>query len=472
MNNDIIKLLNIIDEDVEIIEINIVDLNKYIHIAKKVIGNKTCPNCGCVMYSKGIRKREINHPVLQDGYNLYLVLHQRKWRCTNIECNHYCNDEFSFIEKYKQSTNILPFLVLNKFKDINATDTSVAKELNISDNTVRNIFRSYVDLGRLPLSEVISIDEVHMNFDSKNLYSLIIMDFVSGEIIDILPNRLENTTSKYFYSITKEERDKVKYLICDMYNSYINYVNKYFKNAICIIDSFHVIQWLVRELRNYINDLKKKYREEEKQKLEEKNMRNNTSYKTSESSDELYLLNNFSFFLLGNNDNIKYEQKRYYNYKFKMYLNTYQLEEMFFSIDKNLKVFSDLKQLYHDFNKDDFNSLEDVEIMLETLIIKYRNCGYKIFKNFAVLLENHKQLIINSFIKVEVVDSNGEYILRRLSNGPMESFNNIPKDYKYISNGVSNFEYTRNRILWATRRNPSILGIPKKLPKTNKNNKK
>ena len=28
MNNDIIKLLNIIDEDVEIIEINIVDLNK------------------------------------------------------------------------------------------------------------------------------------------------------------------------------------------------------------------------------------------------------------------------------------------------------------------------------------------------------------------------------------------------------------------------------------------------------------
>ena len=54
----------------------------------------------------------------------------------------------------------------------------------------------------------------------------------------------------------------------------------------------------------------------------------------------------------------------------------------------------------------------------------------------------------------------------------MESFNNIPKDYKHISNGVSNFEYTRNRILWATRRNPSILGVPKILPKTNKNKRK
>ena len=116
MNNDIIKLLNIVDEDIEIVEIVIVALNKYIHVRKKVIGNKICPNCGCVMYSKGVRKREINHPVLQDGFHLYLVLHQRKWRCTNIECNHYCNDYFSFIEKYKQSTNILPFLVLEKFE--------------------------------------------------------------------------------------------------------------------------------------------------------------------------------------------------------------------------------------------------------------------------------------------------------------------------------------------------------------------
>ena len=101
------------------------------------------------------------------------------------------------------------------------------RDLNVSDNSVRYIFRSYVDLGRLPLSEAISIDEVYMHFDSKNLYSLIIMDFISGEIIDILPNRLESTTSKYFYSISKEERNRVKYLICDMYNPYINYVNKY-----------------------------------------------------------------------------------------------------------------------------------------------------------------------------------------------------------------------------------------------------
>lgn len=50
----------------------------------------------------------------------------------------------------------------------------------------------------------------------------------------------------------------------------------------------------------------------------------------------------------------------------------------------------------------------------------------------------------------------------------MESLNNIFKDYKY----TSNFEYTRNIILGATKKNLSILGIPKILPKTNKNKRK
>ena len=52
-------------------------------------------------------------------------------------------------------------------------------------------------------------------------------------------------------------------------------------------------------------------------------------------------------------------------------------------------------------------------------------------------------------------------MLRRISNGPMEGFNVNPKSLKRNSHGVSNFIYNRNRILWATRNNPSILAIPR-----------
>ena len=49
----------------------------------------------------------------------------------------------------------------------------------------------------------------------------------------------------------------------------------------------------------------------------------------------------------------------------------------------------------------------------------------------------------------------------RLSNGPMESFNRKLKDNKRVSRGFSNFDYTRNRILWVTRKEQPYLGSPK-----------
>ena len=43
----------------------------------------------------------------------------------------------------------------------------------------------------------------------------------------------------------------------------------------------------------------------------------------------------------------------------------------------------------------------------------------------------------------------------------MEGFNRKPKDLKINSRGLSDFNFTRNRILWSTRKNPSILKTPK-----------
>ena len=56
-------------------------------------------------------------------------------------------------------------------------------------------------------------------------------------------------------------------------------------------------------------------------------------------------------------------------------------------------------------------------------------------------------------------DNNGNE--RRLSNGPMEGYNRTPKDFKRNSRGLSNFEYVRSRLIWANRKNESILAIPK-----------
>lgn len=51
----------------------------------------------------------------------------------------------------------------------------------------------------------------------------------------------------------------------------------------------------------------------------------------------------------------------------------------------------------------------------------------------------------------------------RLSNGPMEALNNIPKDMKRLGRGYRNWEYFRNRFLFSQRENAAILATPKSL---------
>lgn len=84
------------------------------------------------------------------------------------------------------------------------------------------------------------------------------MDFVTGEIIDILHNRWKSSADKYFYSIPREERLHVKYVICDAYKAYMEYPTLYFPNAVIILYSFHVIQHLNSILNNYILQVRKR----------------------------------------------------------------------------------------------------------------------------------------------------------------------------------------------------------------------
>ena len=65
------------------------------------------------------------------------------------------NESFPFVEKYKQSTSLIPLLVLEAMKDLNRSAVSVAKQFNISDTQVHDIFTAYVDLPRLLLPEIL-----------------------------------------------------------------------------------------------------------------------------------------------------------------------------------------------------------------------------------------------------------------------------------------------------------------------------
>lgn len=461
--NNIIDFLCIADDDIEEEKCEIIDDTKYVYIHKK-LKPAFCPLCNYRMHSKGKRLRKVRHPIFQDGYNLVLMVNERRWECSNEECDGYLVDNFTFIEKGKQLSNLTPFMVLNTLRELNRTAASVAKQFKISDTQVHNYVLTYLDFNRLKLPRILSIDEVYLEFNKSNRYCLVLLDFETGDIVDILPNRNGDTMEKYFLSIPREERLKVEVIITDMYGPYLNLPEKYFNNSSCIVDSFHVVSFLIRSINNYINSILKRYQSKDNERRKEINIKNNTSYKTIKDSREVALLKNYRFFLLKNRDEIENSGYRYFRRRFAAYLSTSELEKQFMALDPNFETIRDLKEEYIEFNRDYFSKNEDeIRNKLEELIDKYTDCEISIFKDFAMHLNQFKEQIILSFkdYGVPVKDREREELHRRLSNGPMEGFNRKPKDLKRNSRGFDNFEYTRNRILWAERKDAHILAVPK-----------
>lgn len=143
-------------------------------------------------------------------------------------------------------------------------------------------------------------------------------------------------------------------------------------------------------------------------------------------------------------------------------MDTLSWETEFLKLDDNFADIRTYKDLYEDFNESYANDLDGAAARLDELINLYSNCDYKMFRDFANLLKRYREYIINSFTYIEFEEINTHKIyLRRISNGPMESFNNLPSGYRTQSRGVKDFDYTRARILWSTRPDEPILLIPK-----------
>ena len=454
--NDITTFLDLEDSKIIIEDITTNDRVKTITLSTRPEA-RFCPQCGFRMHSRGIKTRKINHPILQDTYQVRILLKQRRWRCTNEQCAREENETFNFIGKRRRNTSASDFLISHEFRDLNISAADIARKFGTSDTHVLRVFDRYVNMKRLPFSDVISIDEVYLNMDQDCKYVLVIQDFRTGEPIDLLKSRRQNVTEPYFAAIPKEERFAVQYLISDMNNEYLRYVEKYFPNATAVIDSFHVIQWINMELDKHLRSLQKAFAERDIKRQEEKSAETGRQVRLP-MSDEVYLLKNYRFFLLSNADSIKYHDDPHMDRHFRYLMRTADYEELFFRIDPSLKELRDLKERYIRFNTVNAGKPQKAASEIGPLIDLYAHCEQDIFIRFSKLLKRHRDPIINSFILIERLDKDDHSIVSRLSNGPIESMNRKAKDLKRLGRGYRNFDHLRNRFLYATRMDPELDG--------------
>lgn len=461
MQNNIIDFLGFKDKD---ISANITKSSPY---SVEITVSKNCkplycPVCNHRMYSRGPYTRTLNHPILQDGRKITILLKQRRWKCTNSACGHFETDQFSFVERYKHNTNMTDYLIVEDFRTPSLTAAEIARRRNVSDTYAIYTFARYVDMDRLPLTEAISVDEVHLKISRYCNYALVIQDFITGDPIDLVADRKKQTTEPYFQSIPLKERAKVKYLITDMYRPFEKYVSSYFPNAIHIVDSFHVIQLINRHLLGYIRRKQRDLDERDRARHERIEQDIHRRFEFTHSR-EYYIVKKYHWLIIKNNSDVEYKAKPYYDAKMKQYMTTLDYEEALFKIDPAFKKLRDLKELYIRFNNRFVGNPTEASEGLRNVIQHYRKSDQKIFyKYVADTLEEYFDKIVNSFIVLEKYDKNGQY-LARLSNGPMESLNRIPKDLKRNARGYRNFEHIRQRFLFSQRSSAAVRAIPKPL---------
>ena len=399
-----------------------------IHLLKSK--NVVCPLCGSdTLELKGSKSQFLKYSSVGEN-NITLKLYRRIYRCK--DCGHYSKETNPFGSNQRKTTIQTDYKILGELKSFETTYTKVANKFNVSTTYVINLFDKKVDMKRLPLPEVMCVDEVYSKKISYHKYCFIIYSPFDRKIIDVLDSRRYESLDEYFSHISITERDKVKYFSIDLYDTYRLIAKKYFPKAKLCADSFHVI----KNLSNFFHQIRirvmKKY-----------------AYLKLENDNYYWLFKRY--WKLLTKDRTKMSHERFKVNQAGQYMSQFEIIDYMLSISKELKLAYELLHEYRNFNET--ANVENAEEWLNELILKFQNCLIEEYIPAWKLLSNWRLEIINSFNKI-----NG----RRISNGPMERVNRDIKTIFRMAFGSTNFFRMRNRIMYCLNDNAPILYTRKK----------
>ena len=425
LNKFIMNILNVSDKNIESLDC-VDDSNGNLTLTIKLLKNEgdVCPACGKLGKIHGYNTKKLIHSIFANR-KCIIFFKQRRYKCN--DCDLTFSESNPFAKRNEKITHETKINILKDLKRANVTYNQVAIRYNVTATEVQRIFDNHVDIKPHTMPEALSIDEHYFpNSDHDGLYMFIMMDFKTGEFIDIYPDRRKNYLTSKFSAIKNRTYDakthiselsRVKYISMDLNDYYRQVCKLYFPMAIICADEFHV----VKNLNTFFDDIRKRCR------------------RNCDSDLYIYLLTKFERVLSVDAD---LDNVGKYNRKLGRYINYRGIREMIFEAFPDIKIAYELKEDYISFNR--AATLETAAVELEKQIEAFKNCNIKEFRAFSSLLINWKEEIINSFITVDG---------KRINNSFIESRNRQIETLIYNANGLSNFKRARNRIMYCINKN-------------------
>ncbi|AIS52762.1 transposase for insertion sequence element IS1001 [Thermoanaerobacter kivui] len=351
-----------------------------------------CPRCGEITSKIHDYRVQRIKDVPLFGKPTVIVLKKRRYVCRC--CGKKFYEHIDFLPRYHRMTNRLSIYILQQLKKQQSMK-DISEVTGVSITTVMRLLdRVGVEPDYKTLPEIISIDEFKGNSGGRK-YHCIIVDPKERKILDILKDRKQENLSEYFKRF--KERNKVKWVIIDMWRPFSDTVKTYFKGAKIAIDKFHFtryIYWAIENVRKRIQkelpDNKRKY------------------FKKSRK------------LLLAKYDTLTTEQKE-------------ELEVMFWYSD-DLRIAYLLKEEFNDKVLKCKNS-KDAKIELKRWIQLAKESKIDEFKRCVQVFNRWFEEITNAF--------DIPY-----TNSVTEGYNNKIKVLKRLAYGYRNFYRFRKRILY------------------------
>ena len=243
-NKFIMNMLNVDDKDIESLDC-VDDSNGNLTLNIKLVRKESdvCPACGKPGKVHGYNTKKLTHSIFANR-TCVIFFKQRRYKC--VDCDLTFSESNPFAKRNDKLTIETIINILKDLKRTNVTYNQVANRYNVAATEVQRIFDKHVNIKPHVMPEALSIDEHYFpNSDSNGLYMFIMMDFQTGDFIDIYPDRRKNYLTSKFSAIKnrtyndkthKSELSRVKYISMDLNDYYREVCKLYFHQSVICAD--------------------------------------------------------------------------------------------------------------------------------------------------------------------------------------------------------------------------------------------
>jgi transposase len=223
-------------------------LPKYIPTTGKLI----CPHCsGEKIVSNGAKKDQIFVDLPAHGAPSYVAIDRQRYRCTSCKK--------TFLEKLEgidDRRNIsLRLIAYIEKQSLNRSYLSVAREVGLSEGTIRRIFSEYfasLEANFRPRTpDYLSFDLI--NLIGKTRY--LPCNFKFNGIVGFLEDTSKEALEAYLKNL--EEKWRVKIVVIDMNPVCRELVRTYLPGAKIVVNPGHILNTVLQILENMRKELRK-----------------------------------------------------------------------------------------------------------------------------------------------------------------------------------------------------------------------